>query len=79
LELRYRLWVNDYGEPNIGGRIVNWYTPSEASCPLSNGQYCKVTPNVRFSPGGGDWWLTAFFHDEKKEHLIVDGLRFSIR
>jgi len=48
--VRYLLWVNDYSIPNIEGKINNFYTPSEANCTLSNGQYCKVYPNVQFPP-----------------------------
>jgi hypothetical protein len=77
----YCLWVNDYGQtPDVGGRINNCYSPSEANCPLSNGQYCKVTPNVQFSrPGGGQWWLTTHFSTNRTSHKIIDGFLFDIQ
>ncbi len=76
--VHYLLWVNDYGIPNIGGKINSFYTSSEANCCLNNDQYCRVYPNVKFPPQGEQWWVTAFFADDHSNQRVVNGLLFSI-
>ncbi|CAF2990752.1 unnamed protein product [Rotaria sp. Silwood2] len=75
----YLLWVNDYGNPNIGGIINKYYTSSEANCPMGNAVFCAVVPNVQFSKQGGQWWVTAFFNNGPQETNVVGGLYFTIQ
>lgn len=58
--VRYLLWVNQYGDPNIPGKIELDYTPAEANC--ATGSTCTVNPGVPFTNEGG-WWITAYFAD----------------
>lgn len=54
----YKLWVNEYSDPNVPGKIHQNYTPAEAGC--ASGNRCTVNPGVQFAAGGA-WWITAFF------------------
>ncbi|MCE7984716.1 MAG: hypothetical protein DYG89_26390 [Caldilinea sp. CFX5] len=54
----YKLWVNEYGNPNTPGKIHRDYTPAEANC--ATGNLCTVSPGVPFS-ADGKWWISAFF------------------
>lgn len=58
--VRYLLWANQYGDPNIPGKIELDYTPAEANC--ATGSTCTVSPGVPFTNEGG-WWITAYFAD----------------
>lgn len=58
--VRYLLWVNQYGEPNLPGKIDLEYTPAEANCTASN--LCTVSPGVLFT-NDSEWWVTAYFAD----------------
>ncbi|CAF1317670.1 unnamed protein product, partial [Didymodactylos carnosus] len=75
----YRLFVNDYDIPNVGGRINNLYSPTEANCPTQNDVFCKVKPSVRFSKNGGQWWITAFFANGQQSISVVNGIFFTIQ
>jgi hypothetical protein len=54
---QYTLWVNEYGTPNVPGKINKTYTPQSANC--ISGGLCTVTPNIVFAKANAEWWVTA--------------------
>lgn len=57
--VRYLLWVNEYGNPNVPGKVNQDYTPDQAGC--ATGTTCTVSPGVRFT-AEAQWWITAYFN-----------------
>jgi hypothetical protein len=57
----YLLWVNEYNDPNVSGKIREDYLPSEANC--ASGGECTVNPGVRFAAVTAEWWVTTYFAD----------------
>lgn len=53
----YLLWVNEYAEPNVPGKINRTYTAAEAGC--SGSGVCSISPGVSFAKAGAEWWVTA--------------------
>ena len=54
---RYKLFVNEYGEPNVAGKIDQEFSVAEAGCTTNS--VCEVSPNVSFKIAAGEWWVTA--------------------
>lgn len=57
--VRYLLWVNEYGDPNVPGKVDQEYAPDQAGC--ATGTTCTVSPGVRFT-AEAQWWITAYFN-----------------
>ena len=55
---RYKLFVNEYADPNVAGKIDQVFTAAEAGC--TTNPVCEVSPNVSFKIAAGEWWVTAF-------------------
>jgi hypothetical protein len=70
---QYKVWANDYGTPNVPGKINLTFTPTQAKC--ATGGNCSVSPGVRFS-ASGEWWVTAYFSGAPER--LSDGAKFSV-
>jgi len=55
---RYKLFVNEYADPNVVGKIDQVFTAAEAGC--TTNPVCEVSPNISFKIAAGEWWVTAF-------------------
>lgn len=53
----YLLWVNEYANPNVPGKINRTYSAAEAGC--NGGGICSVSPGVTFAKASAEWWVTA--------------------
>lgn len=71
---RYLLWVNEYSDPNVPGKIRAEYSATAAGC--NSDTTCKAQPRVRLSVAG-EWWVTASMGDGSTR--LSNAMTFSIR
>lgn len=73
--ISYKLWVNEYSNPNIPGKINRDFTPTQANC--SSNSVCSVSPGVRFARASAEWWVTANFSNGSSQ--LSDGATFVVK
>lgn len=71
----YKLWVNEYGIPNVPGKINRDFTPAQANC--ASDATCTVSPGVRFAPASAEWWASAYFNNGTSK--LSDSMTFIVK
>jgi hypothetical protein len=71
----YKLWVNEYSNPNIPGKINRDFTPAQANC--TSGTTCTASPGVSFARASAEWWVTANYSNNSSQ--LSDSATFVVK